>query len=92
MNIQAKAYPNPFTSNLAVEVISDDEGQVIFRLFNQAGNLIKMSYWKLLNGNNKILLDSLHNLASGKYTIELKDGNNQLLYKFELVKARGQEE
>lgn len=87
MKIQAKAYPNPFYTNLSVEVISDAESQVIFRLYNQLGNLIKMSYWKLLKGNNKIMLDNLQNLAMGLYTIELKDENNDVLHKFELVKS-----
>ena len=87
MNIQAKAYPNPFFTNLSVEVITDAESQVIFRLYNQLGNLIKMSYWKLLKGNNKIMLDNLQNLAMGLYTIELKDENNHVLHKFELVKS-----
>ena len=87
MKLQAKAYPNPFYTNLSVEVISDAESQVIFRLYNQLGNLIKMSYWKLLKGNNKIMLDNLQNLAMGLYTIELKDENNHVLHKFELVKS-----
>jgi hypothetical protein len=87
MKLQAKAYPNPFYANLSVEVISDAESQVIFRLYNQLGNLIKMSYWKLLKGNNKIMLDNLQNLAMGLYTIELKDENNHVLHKFELVKS-----
>jgi len=86
MNIKAKAYPNPFSSALSVEVLTDLDGQVIFRLYNQAGNLIKMSYWKLMKGNNKILLDSLQNLAKGLYTIEIKNEDSQLLHKFELVK------
>lgn len=86
MNIQAKAYPNPFTSSLAVEVSADADAQVIFRLYNQVGNLIKMSYWKLIKGNNKMMLDSLQNLAMGLYTIELKDENNHVLHKFELIK------
>jgi hypothetical protein len=86
MNIKAKAYPNPFSSALSVEVLTDLDGQVIFRLYNQAGNLIKMSYWKLVKGNNKILLDSLQNLAKGLYTIEIKNEDSQLLHKFELVK------
>jgi type IX secretion system substrate protein len=87
MKLQAKAYPNPFNTNLSVEVISDADSQVIFRLYNQLGNLIKMSYWKLLKGNNKIMLDNLQNLAMGLYTIELKDENNHVLHKFELVKS-----
>ncbi len=86
MNIQAKAYPNPFTSTLAVEVSTDNDGQVIFRLYNHVGNLIKMSYWKLIKGNNKIMFDSLQNLAMGLYTIEIKDENNRVLHKFELLK------
>ena len=86
MKLQAKAYPNPFTSNLTVEVYADTDGQVNFRLYNHMGNLIKMSYWKLMKGNNKIMLDSLQNLAMGVYTIELKDENSQVLHKFELLK------
>ena len=86
MNIKAKVYPNPFTSNLSVEVVSDNDAQVIFRLYNQLGHLIKMSYWKLIKGNNKIMLDSLQNLSMGLYTIELKDENNTVLHKFELLK------
>jgi hypothetical protein len=86
MNIKAKAYPNPFTSSLSVEVVSDMDTQVVFRLYNQIGNLIKMSYWKLIKGNNKIMLDSLQNLSMGMYTVELKDENNTVLHKFELLK------
>ena len=86
MNIKAKAYPNPFTSSLSVEVVSDMDTQVVFRLYNQIGNLIKMSYWKLIKGNNKIMLDSLQNLSMGMYTVELKDENNPVLHKFELLK------
>lgn len=87
MNITAKVYPNPFFSSLSVEVTSDVDSQVIFRLYNQAGNLIKMSYWKLLKGNNKIMLDSLQNLSTGLYTVEIKSENNHVLHKFELVKS-----
>ena len=86
MNIIARAYPNPFSSSLSVEVNTDIDCQVNFRLYNHVGHLIKMSYWKLLKGNNKIMLDSLQNLAMGLYTIELKDENNQVLHKFELLK------
>jgi len=86
MNIQAKAYPNPFTSSLSVEVRCDADAQVIFRLLNDTGHLMKMSYWKLLKGNNKLMLDSLQNLAMGSYIVEIKNEDNQVLHKFELVK------
>ncbi len=86
MNIKAQAYPNPFTSNLSVEVLSENEDKVIFRLFTPDRSLLKMSYWKLLKGNNKIILDNLHNLASGIYTMELQNESNEILYKFELTK------
>jgi len=86
MNIRAKAYPNPFSSSLSVEVDADTDGQVMFRIYNHVGNLIKMSHWKLIKGNNKIMMDSLQNLAMGLYTIEIKDENSQVLHKFELLK------
>ena len=86
MTITARAYPNPFTSSLSVEVSCDVDSQVIFRLYNETGHLMKMSYWKLIKGNNKIMLDSLHNLAIGLYTVEIKSEDNQVLHKFELLK------
>ena len=45
-----------------------------------------MSYWKLIKGSNKILLDSLQNLAQGLYVVEIKNEDNVVLHKFELLK------
>lgn len=86
MNLHVRAYPNPFGSNISLEVVCEQNEQVIFRLYNPGGKVIKMSYWKLVNGMNKIILDNLERLTAGQYLIELKDQNEETLYSMELVK------
>ena len=86
MNLIVKAYPNPFGSNISLEVVCEQNEQVIFRLYNPSGKVIKMSYWKLVNGMNKIILDGLERLTSGQYLIELKDQNEETVYHSELTK------
>ena len=86
MNLKVRAYPNPFGSHISLEVICEQNEQVIFRLYNPAGKVIKMSYWKLVNGMNKIILDNLERLTAGQYVIELKDHNEETLYSLNLMK------
>ena len=86
MNLKVRAYPNPFGSNISLEVICEQNEQVIFRLYNPAGKVIKMRYWKLVNGMNKIILDNLERLTPGQYLIELKDHNEETLHTLTLMK------
>ena len=86
MNIQANAYPDPFTSRVGVDVIAEAEQQIIFRMYNQNNNLIKMSYWNLLKGSNKIIIDNVQNLSAGVYTLALQNDMNEVLYEFKLTK------
>jgi hypothetical protein len=86
MNLKVRAYPNPFGSNISLEVVCEQNEQVIFRLYNPTGKVIKMSYWKLVSGMNKIILDNLERLNAGPYLVELKDQNEGILYSTELLK------
>ena len=86
MNLKVKAYPNPFGSHISLEVVCEQNEQVIFRLYNPSGKVIKMSYWKLVIGMNKIILDKLERLNAGQYLIELKDQNECILYSAGLLK------
>ena len=86
MNLKVRAYPNPFGSNISLEVICEQDEQVIFRLYNPAGKVIKMSYWKLVSGNNKIILDNLERLTPGHYLVEVKDQHESTLYSSQLLK------
>jgi len=86
MNLKVRAYPNPFTTSISLEVICEQDEQVIFRLYNPAGKVIKMSYWKLVSGMNKIILDNLDRLTPGHYLVELKDQHEATLYNTDLLK------
>jgi hypothetical protein len=86
MNLHARVFPNPFGSNISVEVVCHQNEDVIFRLYNPTGKVIKMSYWKLVNGMNKIILDNLERLTAGTYLIELNTPDEETLYKEKLLK------
>ena len=86
MNLKVRAYPNPFDSSISLEVLCEQDEQVIFRLYNPAGKVIKMSYWKLISGMNKIILDNLERLTPGPYHVELKDQHEATLYSTQLLK------
>ena len=86
MILNVRAYPNPFGSSICLEVSCDQNEQVIFRLYNPGGKVIKMSYWKPVNGINKIILDNLERLNPGLYLVELKDHNEEPLFSTELLK------
>jgi hypothetical protein len=86
MNLKVSAYPNPFASSISLEVVCEQNEQVIFRLYNPDKKIIKMSYWKLVHGMNKIILDNLERLTAGAYLIELNDQDEKKLYSAELVK------
>jgi hypothetical protein len=86
MDLTVQAHPNPFTSFVSLEVDCKKADQVIFRLYSPSGKIIKMNYWKLVSGMNKIILDNLDLLTRGPYLVELRDQQEMVLFSLELRK------
>lgn len=78
--------PNPFTSNVIVEIVSEQPSHVIVRLYNHHGRFIRVLSWDMARGRNITMLRDLESLEDGTYTLDALDAMGNLLYKMELVK------
>lgn len=65
-------YPNPFTSNLKVELTSEKDANITLRIRNAAGQAIVDRNMLVQKGNNVIVLSSeLASLNAGMYLVEV---------------------
>ncbi len=75
-------YPNPFTSDLKVELNADKDAIAVLRVSNAAGQVIVNRNSQLLKGNNVIILSSeLSALNRGMYIVELITDEGKLTQK-----------
>lgn len=84
--IAAKTFPNPFVSQLQVDISSNSNQKVQISLTDASGRKLIQKDWQVARGNNSITLPEVKQLAAGVYFISIKneDGNN--LYKSTLIK------
>ncbi len=78
--------PNPFTSNIIVEIVNEHAGHVIVRLYDQYGRFIRIISWDMAKGRNVTMLRDLEDLEGGTYVLEVVDAMGVSLYKLDLVK------
>ena len=84
-NTDILSYPNPFTSQLSININSPAGQSVGVNLYDAGGKMIRNETRILSAGNNSVTINSLDKLAGGIYYIEVKDetgvvlGRNMLL-------------
>lgn len=75
-------YPNPFSSDLKIELDAAQDAMVTIRINNAAGQTVFSRNNKLQKGNNVIVLASeLTSLQKGMYVIEVISENNKQIQK-----------
>lgn len=75
-------YPNPFTTDLKVELNADKDASATLRLSNAAGQIVVSKNAQVLKGNNVIILSSeLSTLNRGMYIVELITEDGKLTQK-----------
>lgn len=74
-------YPNPFVSQLKIDVSSDRADVVNIQLSDNLGRVLKVEKTTLQKGVNKISLDNLSGLAPGIYNVEVKTAYSTFRYK-----------
>ena len=67
-----KPKPNPFISNLELDIHLESNSNVIINLFDQSGRVVKEQRFSGTRGDNTVTLSNLSTLAKGIYTVELK--------------------
>lgn len=79
--------PNPFFSSVTLEVTSGQNKQVIVRMMNLEGQIIKLFGWYLLKGTNVTTINELNSLHNGEYVIDILDNGGDVLFSAQLKKA-----
>lgn len=79
--------PNPFFSSVTLEVTSGQNKQVIVRMMNTEGQIIKLFGWYLLKGTNVTTINELNSLHIGSYLIDILDNSGEALFSTQLKKA-----
>jgi hypothetical protein len=78
--------PNPFTSNVIVEIVSEHQAHVIVRMYDHYGRFIRIISWDMAKGRNITMFRDLDDLEDGTYILDAVDAAGNTLYKHELVK------
>jgi hypothetical protein len=79
--------PNPFSTSVTLEVTSGQNKQVIVRMTNTDGQIIKLFSWYLLKGTNVTTITELMPVHNGAYSLHILDSNGELLHASSLNKA-----
>jgi hypothetical protein len=88
MTANISVSPNPFTNlvNVEIEGINENMNYCVVRLYDEKGKILKMLGVSLQNGINKVLIDRLNMLHTGKYFLDVKSIGGKSIYITSLLK------
>lgn len=78
--------PNPFTSNIIVEIVNEQPAHAIVRLYRQDGKFIRIISWDMAKGRNITMFRDLEDLDDGTYVLDAVDALGNVLHKTDLIK------
>lgn len=78
--------PNPFTSNVIIEIVAEDSLHVIVRLYDRYSRFIRIISWDMAKGRNITMLRDLEGLQDGTYMLDAVDASGTILYHHDLIK------
>lgn len=64
-------YPNPFSKKVQVKIESDNAEPIILRVIDNSGKVMRSQAANLQKGDNRITINSVDNLPSGLYFLEM---------------------
>jgi len=79
--------PNPFTTVITLDISCAQNRNIIVRMFNEEGKIVKMFSWYLVKGTNVTAINDLDNVSSGTYALDIIDNEGTLLFSYELKKG-----
>ena len=79
--------PNPFFTSITLEVTSGQNRQVIVRMSDNTGQIMKLFGWYLLKGTNVTTMNELNSFQVGAYLVDILDNGGELLFTAQLNKA-----
>lgn len=78
--------PNPFTSNIIVEIVNEQPAHAIVRLYRQDGKFIRIISWDMAKGRNITMFRDLEDLDDGTYVLDAVDALGNVLHRTDLIK------
>ena len=78
--------PNPFYTVLTLDVACDSNRNIIVRMFNEAGKIVKMFSWYLVKGTNVTSINELSNLENGLFLLDIIDNEGMVLFSSKIKK------
>jgi hypothetical protein len=78
--------PNPFYTVLTLDVYCEQNRNIIVRMFNEDGRIVKMFSWYLVKGTNVTAINELNNLENGMFLLDIIDNEGNVLYTNKLTK------
>jgi hypothetical protein len=87
MKLKVIVDPHPFTSELLLLIQGNFDINVVIRLIDSSGKLIKITSGTLKKGDNEMTIDGLQAYRSGEYRLEIRLLNGDLLENIQLVKS-----
>lgn len=78
--------PNPFYTVLTLDVACDSNRNIIVRMFNETGKIVKMFSWYLVKGTNVTSISELNNLESGSFLLDIMDSEGTVLFSSKIRK------
>jgi hypothetical protein len=79
--------PNPFYTVLTLDVFCEQNRNIIVRMFNEEGKIVKMFSWYLVKGTNVTAINELGNLENGKFVIDIIDNEGTVMFSTRLTKV-----
>ena len=86
MKLKVTVNPNPFTSALTILIHGYFSMNVVIRLMNSDNAVISMAACILSKGDNNVQLNNLQRYARGRYFLEIKLLNGDLVQRIDLTK------
>ena len=78
--------PNPFYTVLTLDVACETNRNIIVRMFNEGGKIVKMFSWYLVKGTNVTSINELSNLESGLFLLDIIDNEGTVLFSSKIKK------
>ena len=78
--------PNPFYTVLTLDVYCESNKNIIVRMFNADGRIVKMFSWYLVKGTNVTAINELGNLENGLFLLDIIDNEGNVLFSTRLTK------
>ena len=78
--------PNPFYTVLTLDVACDTNRNIIVRMFNEAGKIVKMFSWYLVKGTNVTSINELSTLERGLFLLDIIENEGTVLFSSKIKK------